>query len=208
MAIVEGSNLDFFFLLLASLLVMNSLFLYLSCLSPFVYINYQNNCSRMGEKLIAWCYRFPPADQLACTLLFTRVSFKFFSKGPDLLIHFMPVNTFLKCLSGYPGGPPTMQQPGAPPTMPQPGAPPGSGPQPGAPPGSVPMQIAPLPRPPTLPPPTSGVPGAPIPNSTAPPAMYQTNPPPPAGPTFGAPPAPPSASQPAFSYAQPSEGSH
>ncbi|CAN6237791.1 unnamed protein product [Urochloa humidicola] len=109
---------------------------------------------------------------------------------------------------GYPGGPPTMMQPGAPPTMPQPGAPPGSMPQPGAPPGSLPMQIAPLPRPPTLPPPTSGVPGAPIPNSTTPPAMFQTNPPPPAGPTSGAPPAPPSAPQPAFSYARPSEGNN
>ncbi|CAL5022735.1 unnamed protein product [Urochloa decumbens] len=107
-----------------------------------------------------------------------------------------------------PGGPPTMPQPGAPPTMPQPGAPPGSMPQPGAPPGSLPMQMAPLPRPPTLPPPTSGVPGAPIPNSAAPPAMFQTNPPQPAGPTSGAPPAPPSAPQPAFSYAQPSEGNN
>ncbi|KAF8671754.1 hypothetical protein HU200_049875 [Digitaria exilis] len=110
---------------------------------------------------------------------------------------------------GYPGGPPNMPQPGGPPgSMPQPGGPPGSMPQPGGPPGSMPMQIAPLPRPPTLPPPTSGVPGAPIPNSTAPPSMYQTNPPPPAGPTSGAPPAPPSAPQPAFSYAQPSEGNH
>ncbi|XP_062223574.1 U1 small nuclear ribonucleoprotein C-1 [Phragmites australis] len=93
-------------------------------------------------------------------------------------------------LPGYPGAPPTMQQPGAPP-------------------GSMPMQMAPLPRPPTLPPPTSGAPGAPIHNSGAPPAMYQTNPPPPAGPTSGAPPAPATAPpQPAFSYAQPSEGTH
>lgn len=110
---------------------------------------------------------------------------------------------------GYPGPPPTMQQPGAPPgSMPQPGAPPGSMPQPGAPPGSMPMQMAPLPRPPTLPPPTSGVPGAPIPNSGAPPAIYQANPQASAGPTSGAPPAPPTAPQPAFSYAPPSEGNH
>ncbi|KAL6657606.1 hypothetical protein ACP70R_005386 [Stipagrostis hirtigluma subsp. patula] len=95
-----------------------------------------------------------------------------------------------------PGGP---GYPGAPPTMPQPGAPP----------GSMPMQMAPLPRPPTLPPPTSGAPGAPIPSSAAPPAMYQINAPPPAGPTSGAPSAPATVPQPAFSYAQaqPSEGS-
>ncbi|KAL6888129.1 hypothetical protein ACP4OV_009155 [Aristida adscensionis] len=117
---------------------------------------------------------------------------------------------------GVPQAPGAPLMPGVrPPILPAPGAPgylgpPPTMPPPGAPPGSMPMQMAPLPRPPTLPPPTSGAPGAPIPNSAAPPAMYQTNPPQPApaGPTSGAPPAPPTVSQPAFSYAQPSESSH